>query len=74
MEGLQLRHGERLHGLREEMERERRDRSVARAPLSTASTRLATRASEIGEALERLLTRALSRGRTGKNADRGVNR
>jgi hypothetical protein len=70
----QLLHGERLQWLRREMDKERRERAVVRAPSPTASSRLATRASEIGEALEHLLARALSRGRVDRDAGRGAER
>ncbi|MDH7639204.1 MobF family relaxase [Sphingomonas oryzagri] len=74
VDGRQVRHGERLRSLREEMDQERRDRATSRPSPQTVSSRLATRASEIGEALDRLLARALSRGRVDRDTSRGVDR
>jgi len=74
LQGRQLRHGERLQILRKEMESERRDRVAAKLSRPTVSSGLASRASEIGEALERLLDRALSRGRIDRDTGSGPER
>jgi hypothetical protein len=73
-ESRQLRHGERLRTLRGEMEKERRDRAASQASPQPALSRLATRASEIGEALESLLARALSRGHEHRDTSKGLDR
>lgn len=74
LESRQMLHADRLRILRGKTEMERRDRAASRPSSQTPSTRLVARASEIGEALERLLARALSRGRQERDVGKGVER
>jgi conjugative relaxase-like TrwC/TraI family protein len=66
----QRRHGDRLRELRFDADQARRDGAASRAQSLGAASRLAVRAKEIGEALQRLLARSLDRGRSGRD-DRG---
>lgn len=70
----QMQHGDRLDQMRSEMDRARRDRAKSPAPASRTADRLAARANEIGQALERLLLRAVERGRAERDASRGRER
>jgi ATP-dependent exoDNAse (exonuclease V) alpha subunit len=70
----QMQDGDRLDQMRIEMDRARRNRAKSPAPPSSSADRLAARASEIGQALERLLLRAFERGCAEHDASRGRGR
>jgi ATP-dependent exoDNAse (exonuclease V) alpha subunit len=68
------RHAGRYDQAREDTDRSRRDRALGSTSTRSAASKWAERASEMGEALERLLARALARGRDEHGASRGNDR